>query len=380
MALSKRTIVVALVMAVVVGSGVLMVAGVAAVWMLRSSSGSSDGYWNDACVTSDEGVLVAGGLSFAAIDLGSGAIVGRGDGYVNDVACEGKRAVVFAYSGTWTWPGGERGPAVASPGGELALALEDGRRLRNSRASRSGRISGPLAVWLEGGERQGWDLGPGDFGEVGRAKQHPTPDWFRMWPARLTRYAGRPQPRLLLAAGWQPNRAFSSVEPVPWGFFAVDPASGSVQPLLQPIVSDSALNLAYRPALDASDDGTTLALAASNGSDGALAVFRPPATTSVHRIPLTGWDEVMRLSVAPDGSRVAVVSGYRGDDRPARLAVFDTRDGQRLWSTTVSTNVYGLALLRDGSLVWASAAREAARVELPGGRELWRARAQASAP
>lgn len=145
--------------------------------------------------------------------------------------------------------------------------------------------------------------------------------------------------------------------------------------LLQPVPSDAALNLVGRPALDASDDGAVLALAASNGTDGTLAVFRPPAATPALRVALPGWDEVLRLSVAPDGSRVAVAGASRGDARPARLLVVDAGDGRQLWSGEVRANVYGLALLGDGSLVWASSAREAARLELPGGRERWHARA-----
>jgi hypothetical protein len=206
--LSKQTIVVAAVLAVVVASGVLLAAGFLAVLLLRSPSGasrSSSGYWTSVCVTSDETLLAAGGESFAAIDLATGEVVGRGDGFVHDVACEGRRAVVFAYSGTWTWPGGERSAALESRGGELALALEDGRRLRTSRTSRSGRISGPLRVWLEASERQEWSLGPGEFGEVGRARQRPSPDRFRMWPARLTRYAGRLQAGILVTSDKLPR-------------------------------------------------------------------------------------------------------------------------------------------------------------------------------
>ena len=105
-----------------------------------------------------------------------------------------------------------------------------------------------------------------------------------------------------------------------------------------------------------------------------LAVFRPPSTVPSLRVPLPGWDEVLRLSVSRDGSRIAVASAFRGDDSPTRVAVLDARDGRRLWGAEVGANVYGLALLGDGSLVWASSAREAARLELPGGRERWHAR------
>lgn len=160
----------------------------------------------------------------------------------------------------------------------------------------------------------------------------------------------------------------------------MDTATGEVRALLQPIVSDPAVNLARRPALDASESGATLALATSDGTDGVLAVYRPPATVPSLRLPLAGWDEVLRLAVAPDGTRVAVASAFRGDGRPARVAVFDACDGRRLWSTETSANVYGLALLRDGSLVWASSAREAARVALPEGRELWHTRIQQPSP
>lgn len=380
MALSSRTLVVALVAALLAGGAVIALAGLALLWLARGPALprlSSSGYWSQACVTSDEALLAAGGESFAVLDLSSGAIVGQGDGYVHAVACEGPRAVVLGYSATWTWPGGASGPEAPAIGDELALAFEDGSRVWTSRASRSGRISGPLVLFRDrGSERQSHDLGPKEFGEVGRARSLPTPDSFRMWPRRQGRAAGSPETRLLLAAGWEPSRSFSSVEPLPWGFFAVDPASGGVQALLQPIVSDASLNLVRRPALDASDDLATLALATSDGTDGTLALFRPPATAPSLRVPLPGWDEVMRLAVSRDGSRIAVASAFRGDDRPARVAVFDARDGRSLWSAEVGANVYGLALLRDGSLVWASSAREAARVALPEGRELWRARVQ----
>lgn len=378
MAGSRRNLVVAVLAAVFGGCGALVLAGLAVLWVAGSAAlrtPSSDGYWSQACVTSDEALLAAGGSSFAVLDLSSGAVVGRGDGYVHAVACEGPRAVVLAYSSTWTWPGGAQRPAVEAGGEELVLALADGRRLWTSRTSRSGRAAGPLVLSLDGGEQDlRRELGPKDFGEVGGAKSMPTPDWFRMWAARTARYAGRPGARLLVAAGWEPNRSLSWVEPVPWGFFELEPVSGQVRALLQPIQTDAALNLVGRPALDASDDGGVLALATSNGTDGTLAVFRPPATTPALRVPLPGWDEVLRLSVAPDGSRVAVASASRGDAQPARLLVIDAGDGRRLWSGEAGANVYGLALLGDGSLVWASGAREAARLELPGGRERWHAR------
>lgn len=380
MALSRPALVVAVIVAVIGACGAFTLAGLALLWLTRGlslPSASSSGYWSQACVTSDESLLVAGGQSFAVLDLSSGAIVGRGDEYVHAAVCEGPRAVVLGYSSTWTWPGGTRGPESQAAGEELGLACGDGTRVWTSRASRSGRISGPLVLSVErGAERRGYDLGPEAFGEVGRAKALPTPDSFRMWPTRQGRGATGPEARLLLAAGWQPGRSFSTIEPLPWGFFAVDPATGGVQALLMPIVSDPALNLVRRPALGASEDGATLALATSEGTDGVLAVFRPPATVPSARVQLAGWDEIMRLAVAPDGTRVAVASAFRGDERPAHLAVFDASDGRRLWSADVGANVYGLALLRDGSLVWASSEREAARVALPQGRELWHARVQ----
>lgn len=196
MPLSRRTLVVALVAAVLGGCGVLALAGMVLLWLARGPSLprlSSSGYWSQACVTSDEALLAAGGESFAVLDLSNGAIVGRGDEFVHAVACEGPRAVVLGYEATWTWPGATRGPAAQAAGDELVLAFEDGSHAWTSRATRSGRISGPLLLTRERGDaRQGDSLGPVAFGEVGRAKALPTPDSFRMWPRRQGRAAGSP--------------------------------------------------------------------------------------------------------------------------------------------------------------------------------------------
>jgi hypothetical protein len=113
-----------------------------------------------------------------------------------------------------------------------------------------------------------------------------------------------------------------------------------------------------------------LVLATSNGTDALVAIYGRPNGEPL-RTTLSGWDEVYRLAVAPDGSRVAVASAFHGRDQPARIVLLDARDGRRLWSTTVAASVAGLALLRDGSLVWASSARQAARVAFSEPRVAW---------
>jgi hypothetical protein len=96
------------------------------------------------------------------------------------------------------------------------------------------------------------------------------------------------------------------------------------------------------------------------------------------RATLAGWDEVSRVAVAPDGSRVAVASAFHGKDQPAHIVMLDSRDGRRLWGTEVAAPVYGLALLRDGSLVWASSGREAARVAFLEHRVAWHTQVDAA--
>jgi hypothetical protein len=333
----------------------------------KGASSSSAGYWDRACVTSDEALLAAGGESFAAIDLATGTVVGRGDGFVHAVVCQGSRAVVHAYSGTWTWPGGARGPE-AKVDGEPALAFEDGTRVWTARNGRKGRY-GPLEVRIERTEGREYEIGHQAFGTVGHAKDAPPPNTFAIREAIAMRGAV-PGARLLLAAGWSPNHGFSSVEPLPWGFFALAPLSGELEPLSEPILSDSTLNLLRLPQIAGSENGAVLALATADGTNGMLAVFRAPSAKPVVRVPLPGWDEVSRVSVSPDGARVAAASVYR-PEKGARMVVVDANDGRPLWRGEAKGNVYGLVLLRDGSLVWASSNREAARVSLPDGRELW---------
>lgn len=353
-----------LALAMVGGCGLSAIGGLVAWWLEKQlperPSTPRWAYWNDACFSADEKLMAAGGAGFAVLDLASGKVLGRGTEDVYDVACQSTSVTVLGYKATWSWPSGSRGP-VAERHGPLLAAFDDGTRVWATR--RSGRaIGGALELDVErGGSTRVIELGPRGFGEVGRAKAMPSPKSFAMWPGGRLRDG-----RLLLAAGWEPNHVGSSAEPVPWGFFALRADDGSVEPVRAPIVGDSALNLARISKVKASADERTLVLANSNGSSAVVFIHGGPNPLPV-RASFSGWDEVSRLAVSPDGSRVAVASAFHGEGQPARIVVLESRHGGQVWSRDVAASVYGLALLSDGSLVWASSAREAARVPIGGG-------------
>lgn len=324
-------------------------------------------YWTNACVTADGKLLAAGGAGYAVIDAADGRWLATGPEDVHGVACGEKRAFVAGYTSLRVWPDGSASATTDSPGGRLVAALDDGTLVWTSFDRRSGKAVGPSRFTLQrGGGTRGLAPGPGSFGAVGGARTAPFADRFSSHPGTLL-----PGRRLLLAAGWQPNFSGSAVEPLPWGFFALGLDDGRVEALLPPTPSDARIRMTAFPAQVAgSADGRTLAVAVSNGTTGTLAIQHLPDGHGP-RVALPGWVEIARLAVSPDGASVAVASSFRGAEGPAKLAVFDARDGRSVWARVVGESVYGLALLADGSLVWATSDLRAERLDPDSGRSLW---------
>jgi hypothetical protein len=317
------------------------------------------GYWSVSCVSGDERYLVAGGDQAALVDLSTAGIRERAPGMVKAVGCDATGGTVIGYGTAFHWPGKSAIAPPPDPGGDSVVGLDArGAWISTARTVNGGRWRGPASVYVHAnGETRRLELLPAAFGPVGAARTLSIADGFAVRFGTLL-----PDGRLLLAAGWQPSRSGDTVEDVPWGFFALDLATGAVAPLTEPLASDTSLNQAWFQRIAASADGTHLVVAAHDGKQMTVGRFERGANraASVARVPAAGGPSA--LAVSPDGALVALGIETRGREVPARMCLVD-RAGPTGPCDEFRKNVVGLYFLRAG-LVVASGDGQVARMAL----------------
>lgn len=332
----------------------------------RTSEPLAVGPLRDGCITADEALLVVGGGGHAVIDVARGAVVAQGEDEVVGVSCEGSRAVVLGTDATLGFPGGARGPAIERGGDRLVASFDDGTRVWTSRASRDGRPEGPLTIVAESSaSRRTHVLVPELFGDVGRARAEAVPDRFAMWAGGSV-----PGRRLLVAASWlsEPGAAARA----PWGLFAVELESGRVTPMGASVPGSPTGDFARAPSLAAiaSPDGGLFAAGLSDGASSTLVLVRPASGAAPVRVAIAGAEGIARIAFTPDARRVAVATTEAGGH--SRVLAYDTTDGRALSHVDVDGAVVALGLLHDGSVVYATDARQVVRIAIADGRTIYR--------
>ncbi|MEW5741425.1 MAG: hypothetical protein AB1938_21065 [Myxococcota bacterium] len=316
--------------------------------------GSSSDYWNNACVTGDERLLLAGGSESVAFDLQTGKQIARHEQWGERASCGQSDGVVYGVSDTMVrFPTGEQ---VESDDPSAEDRVE-GTALHYSRWRSQG-------AWREFGKvragEKALELKPALFGLPGPDRGV---NAFITWPGNVL-----PDGRLVVLAGWTPNN-LGSVEPAPWGLFAIDVSAGTVQQLGATHHASEALNPTVAPAIAASSDGRKHVAAMGAEPVVHVALYeaddKPRAVVDLDRAR-----EATAIRFTEDGALMAVGTlSPEGTD--STVAIIDVAAAKVVWrSEPAKGTVYLVHFLADGSLVFMRSSRTVTRVTRDG-KPLW---------
>lgn len=328
---------------------------------LISAEQGGDHYWTHGCVTGDEALLIAGGDEAVSVDLSTGAVAKSVPLYVEAVTCSAKGGIAYAASEDMVrFPSGERGPTDVPSTKDLVGTTPDGVRVHYSRQTDSkARPRGYGKVTAGNAELE---LASRLFGEVDQAYAG-TPSAF------FNRVGGvMADGRLLLAAGWSANRSGDSVDPAPWGVFAVDPSARTVSPLIAMQVCSAKLDTSLLWKLAASPDGQRVAVAFRGDGTTRVAVYE--GAKVLFTADVEGAREPSALGFSPKGDRLAVAT-LSDDGARGKVTWFEVSTGAPAWtSPEAEGTIYFLQHLSDGSLVFMRSSRVVTRVA-PDGTAKW---------
>lgn len=325
----------------------------------RAPSGSA-GYWSVSCVSGDGRYLLAGGDHAALVDASTGDVVERVPAMVKAVGCDDTGGIVVGYTAAVRLPGRTTTPVPAIGGDTVLGRGPGGAWISSGRTTSGGKWRGPASVYVTRGDRtESTDLLPLRFGSVGAARPLPFPDSFAVRFGNLMEDG-----RLLLAAGWQPSRSGSTVEDLPWGFFAWDLSTGVASPLTAPLPSDAAINQAWFQRIAGSRDGAHLVAAVHDGERVSIGRYERDANRPARVIALAAKGGPSAIALSDGGAFVAVATETRGREAPAQAWVIDAA-GKTVWNGSFEKNVAGMHFLPDGSLLVAAGEAKAVRVPLP---------------
>lgn len=328
---------------------------------------AADGYWNHSCVTGDGKWIAAGGDHFALLDAATGKVTARHGSQVKAVACEQASATLIAYDGAFKYPGKTVvNPAADPPGTAIGLTPK-GEWISWNRtiAGRAWRGPAMLYVTAAGSEPKRFELLPGLFGKVGEGKALPLPDSFAV------RFGGMlDDGRVLVAAGWQPNQSGAELEAVPWGFFAVNVATGNAAAATLPLPTDGFFHQGLMQKVASTFDAAWMAAATHDGKRLAVGTFAQGAEGASRRTEIPAKGSPSAIAIAANGQWTAVGTEARGRDAPGFAAVVD-QAGQVIWRKDFAKTVTGVHFVGNDLIVTA-ASTEAVRVTLPAGTEVWK--------
>jgi outer membrane protein assembly factor BamB len=342
---------------------VLVIACVTLGGQMINATRGGDPYWDHGCVTGDEKTLIAGGDESASVDLSTGAILKTVPMYVETVACGASGGTAYAASEDMVrFPAGERGPADEPSARDVVGMRSDGALVHYSRDTDNKarpRAWAQVSVGAPGHAGEPLALDAKRFGEVGAA-QAPVPSSF------LNRLGGLMHDgRLLLGAGWQPNRSGGTVDPAAWGIFAVDPGTKSVTRLSPKLEASAALDTLLLWNLAASRDGKVVA-AAFRGNEGTTRVGAWDSEHLLFTVDIANAREPTAVSFSPEADQLAVAT-LSDDGSQGKVTCFDVTTGQVAWATPVfEGHVYFLQHLSDGSLVFMTSKRVVSRLSREG--------------
>lgn len=319
---------------------------------------SGERYWDKGCVTGDEALMLVAGNESAAVELAGGTLAARSDAWGAAVVCGQRDGVAYGSSETMVrLPSNAQAPTDEESTTDLVAARADGTLVhfnrRNDRQGRS-REFAQLRAGKAGQPGKTFELAPVVFSGVGE-QGHGGPSGFFTW-----HHGVLADGRLLLGAGWRSG---------PWGFFAMDLDSGAVTPLGRPHESTTQLDSSRLWKVATSPDGA-VRVASFRGETGiAVAVYRAgPEPDAVATID--GAREAVTLDVSASGERIAVAA--LAPDGASTTVVLLDGAGKTAWqSERLEGSVYFLKLLRDGSLVYLTSERAAARIA-PDGAVTWK--------
>ena len=325
---------------------------------LINAEQGGDHYWTHGCVTGDEAMLVVGGDEAASIDLSTGAALETTPLFVEAVSCGAKAGVAYASSeDAVRFPSGERGATDESSTMDLVGTTRDGALVHFSRETDGkGRPRKFARAWqgAPGVAGEALELAPALFGEVGSAHS-PMPSAFINKVGNLL-----PDGRLVLAAGWIPNRSGDDVEAAPWGVFAIDLNAGEVTPLTGTLTCSPKLDTSLLWKVAASRDGQRVAAAFRGDGRTRVAVFE--GEEALFTAELTDAREPTALEFSPEGDRLAVAT-LDDSGGVGKLTWLDVATGAPAWTSgELAGTVHFLQHLSDGSLVFITSKRMVARV------------------
>ncbi|GMU59193.1 MAG: hypothetical protein AMXMBFR34_09560 [Myxococcaceae bacterium] len=325
-----------------------------ALGLLRGGGGGSSDYWTNGCVTGDERLLLAGGSESVAIDLETGKQVARHEQFGESTGCGKSDGVVYGVSDTMV-----RFPTNEQVGTDDPAAEDrvEGTPVHYSR-SRSQNTWRGFANVREGA--RALELKPALFGLPGPER---SVNALITWPGNVL-----PGGRLVVLAGWRPNR-LDAVEPAPWGVFAVDVSAGTVQQIGATHHASEGLNPTAAPQFAASSDGRMHVAAMGAEPVVRVALYeadeQPRAVVELDRAR-----EATAIRYSEDGALIAVGTlSPQGMD--STVAIIDTARMRVVWrSEPAKGTVYVVRFLADGSLVFMRSSRTVTRVTREG-RLLW---------
>lgn len=328
--------------------------------LLQATSGERS--WDKGCVTGDEQLMLLGGDEAVAVELAGGTLAARSDLWAEAVVCGPSSGVAYGSSESMVrLPANEQVATDEERPTDLVAARADGTLVhfdRRSDGQGRAREYAQLRAGKPGQPGKSFELAPVVFSGVGEQRQG-GPSGFFTWPGGLLGDG-----RLLLGAGWRPDRAFGELEAAPWGFFAMDLDSGAVTPLGPAHQTTRALDGSMLWKVAASPDGAVRVASFRGDTSVAVALYRagrePDAVAT-----LDGAREAVAMDVSAAGDRVAVAA-LAPDGSSTTVALLDGAAKVAWKSEPLQGSVYFLKLLRDGSLVYMTSRRAAARVAADG--------------
>ncbi len=341
--------------------------------LLTSAGGGSGGgeYWARGCVTGDGTVLLVSGSESQVIEVATGRVLGRRPGYGNHVACSASAAVAFLQSDeAWIMPGGSTRRVQDMSVSASAIVLRPDSSLvvldRNRDPSRhpdstlqmtTRTFDAPVApVLLPASSFGQVSLGPGSAGGFAE----------RDFVVRLADVLD--DGRLLLLAGID---GWSGIGRHEWAFFALDPASRQLAELGPPHAPLIMGRAAWNEGMWARHVGAGFVVAAQADGGWRIATYDAASPAPRSDVRVTERMTLGGASFSRDGSRVAVALEDPDADTVS-VALVDAATGQSVWRQDGLTprDLAVLHLLDDGSVVYATTHRHAARVDASG-RNVW---------
>jgi hypothetical protein len=322
---------------------------------------SSDHYWARACTTKDEKLLLAAGDEAAAVDLETGKVLARTLFYGEYVFCRTSDGAAYdtPEQEMVKLPSGVRGPSDKIGVRDIAIQRADGTYVRSTRPKDSkGRFTGAGTVRGETGPPV--LLGPSLFGAVGAAKQLPSTSGF------ITGIRGEmPDGRIAMLVGWTPNR-MGTVEPIPWGLFALDVVAGRAQLLGVTRPNDERRGIWNLDDSAVTNDASAFAATFYYDKTLELAIFDPKIAAPRSVVALDDARESTVLSYSEKGDRLLVAT-LTPPGTHSYVRIVDAQTGKIAWSTPrLEGTVYHAKILADGSVVYMTSVRRAARLNADG--------------